>query len=179
MPRRVLDVGGVNDSSATKDQDIRLIETRDGISDYICLSHCWGSEMFKTTKENINERMQNIRFNDLLATFKDAVRITRDLDKRYLWIDSLCIIQNDSGDWHDERLRMHEMYGNSYLTIAASKTKGPDDGLFSVSFQHKLQQFSFAPDGQGQSVMRVRQKISHFNSIDSFPLLKRGWVFQE
>ncbi|EMD66339.1 hypothetical protein COCSADRAFT_34907 [Bipolaris sorokiniana ND90Pr] len=179
LPRRILDVGGTNDSSAAKDQDIRLIETKHDINDYICLSHCWGSgEMFRTTKENISERMHNIHFNDLPATFKDAVRITRDLGKRYLWIDSLCIIQNDPRDWREEGLRMHEVYGNSYLTIAASKTKGPDDGLFSVSSQYKLQQFFFVTDRQ-QFVMRVRQKISHFNSIDSFPLLKRGWVFQE
>ncbi|EUC49821.1 hypothetical protein COCMIDRAFT_57272, partial [Bipolaris oryzae ATCC 44560] len=149
------------------------------VTDYICLSHCWGSdEMFKTTIENISERMHNIRFNDLPATFRDAVRITRDLGKRHLWIDSLCIIQNDPRDWRDEGLRMHEIYGNSYLTIVASKTKGPDDGLFSVSSRYKLQDFLFMMDRK-QFVMHVRQKVTHFNSIDSFPLLKRGWVFQE
>jgi hypothetical protein len=74
---------------------------------------------------------------------------------------------------------MHEIYSNSYLSIAASKTKGPDEGLFSASSQQTIEQFLFSPDRQEQSVMRVRRDIPHLNSIESFPLLKRGWVFQE
>jgi hypothetical protein len=109
-------------------ENIRLIETSENVTDYICLSHCWGTtDMFKITRETISERMQCIRYNDLPKTFKDAAEITRELKKRYLWIDSLCIIQNDAQDWREEGFRMHEIYGNSYLTIAASRSKGSND----------------------------------------------------
>lgn len=69
---------------------------------------------------------------------------------------------------------MHEIYGNSYLTIAASRSKGSNDGLFSVSPRHKLQEFPFSLDKKDVSSMRVRQKIHHFDSFEAFPLLKRG-----
>ncbi|KAH8656796.1 heterokaryon incompatibility protein-domain-containing protein, partial [Ilyonectria robusta] len=131
---------------------------------YVCLSYCWGiGLMFKTTKENIAECMQSINFRDLLKIFKDAVGITRQLKKRYLWIDSLCIIQDDNKDWQKEGLRMHETYGNAYLTVAASRSGGPDKGLFSESLYHRL----------------FWRKVQHFDSADGFPLLRRGWVFQE
>jgi hypothetical protein len=125
--------------------------------------------MFKTTKENLSDRKQTIILGDLPKTFRDAVEITRALKKRYLWIDSLCIIQNDGQDWQQEGLRMHEIYGNAYLTIVASKNRGPDEGLFSESPHHRLQDFSFTRDGGQHSVLRVRRKVQHFNSADAFP----------
>jgi hypothetical protein len=135
--------------------------------------------MIKTTKENVAERMELIEFGDLPKTFQDAVGITRKLGKRYLWIDSLCIIQDNSKDWQTEGLRMHETYGNAYLTIAASKTRGPNKGLFSKSPHHKLGDFTFTLNDGEKHVMEVRRKVQHFNSADGFPLLRRGWVFQE
>jgi hypothetical protein len=182
LPKRVLDVGEPRDGQTRipMGENIRFIETSENVTDYICLSHCWGTtDMFKTTRETISERMQCICYNDPPKTFKDAAEITRELKKRYLWIDSLCIIQNDAQDWREEGFRMHEIYGNSYLTIAASRSKGSNDSLFSISPRHKLQDFSFALDGRDISNMRVRQRIQHFDSTEAFPLLKRGWIFQE
>ena len=182
LPKRLLDVGEPQGSEAGVPDgvNIRLVETRNEYVDYICLSHCWGvGFVFKTTKENVDERIQVIKFSDLPKTFQDAVEITRKLGKRYLWIDSLCIIQNDSEDWQSEGLRMHETYGNAYLTIAASKTRGPDEGLFSKSPHHKLGDFTFTLNEGESHVMKVRRKVQHFNSADGFPLLRRAWVFQE
>jgi hypothetical protein len=181
-PRRVLDLGEPPEGQTRvpSGDDVRLVDTNNADVDYVCLSHCWGTgPMFKTTKENLSDRKQTIILGDLPKTFRDAVEITRALKKRYLWIDSLCIIQNDGQDWQQEGLRMHEIYGNAYLTIVASKNRGPDEGLFSESPHHRLRDFSFTRDGGERSVLRVRRKVQHFNSADAFPLLRRGWVFQE
>ncbi|SCO76834.1 uncharacterized protein FRV6_01046 [Fusarium oxysporum] len=182
LPKRLLDLGEPHDgqTEVPVGSDIRLIETNNNYADYVCLSHCWGTGPgFKTTRENLAERMKSINFRDLPRTFKDVVGVTRQLKKRYLWIDSLCIIQDDNKDWQKEGLRMHETYGSAYLTIAASGSGGPDQGLFSESLHHKLCDFSFTLNGRETSVMRVRHKIQHFDSADGFPLLRRGWVFQE
>jgi hypothetical protein len=66
----------------------------------------------------------------LPRTFQDAIRLTRLFDIRYLWIDSLCIIQNSIADWQTEVMSMPYVYSNSYLTISASASGTPHGGIF-------------------------------------------------
>jgi len=73
---------------------------------------------------------------------------------------------------------MHEIYGNAFLTLAASRCRGPDDGLFSVSPNYILESMVSSLE-DGEFTMHTRPKIYHFDSPDAFPLLQRGWVFQE
>lgn len=63
------------------------------------------------------------------ATFYDAIRVTRMLGVQYLWIDSLCIIQNDARDWQIESSRMGDVYRNAYLTIAACCASSDSEGF--------------------------------------------------
>jgi hypothetical protein len=99
---------------------------------------------------------------------------------RYLWIDSLCIIQNDDHDWQREPSNMQSIYRNSYLILAASKSGGPLEGLFSTSPEEfKLRKIPFEPNRGAGNIVSVRHSITHCSSRDHFPFLKRGWVFQE
>jgi hypothetical protein len=77
--------------------ELKVLPTR---PTYLALSHCWGKDgvPLKTTKETVGKFEQSIPFEDLPRTFREAVIITRKLNVRYLWIDSLCIIQDDSAD---------------------------------------------------------------------------------
>lgn len=64
---------------------------------YIALSHCWGTEQnFTTTKATRDARMKEIAWNELPKTYRDAIKVARKLHIRYVWIDSLCIIQDDA-----------------------------------------------------------------------------------
>ena len=93
LPSRALEVGVDNST-------IRLIEPRGKVTRYICLSHCWGNEQIITTKKStIKERMAAIKMEDLSKTFQDAVILTRLLRVQYIWIDSLCIVEDDVRDW--------------------------------------------------------------------------------
>ncbi|OXV10397.1 hypothetical protein Egran_01842 [Elaphomyces granulatus] len=103
--------------------------------DYLVLSHCWGDptdeerKRFCTTPENYRGRKEGFSYNDLPKTFQDAVRVTRELDKKYLWIDSLCIIQGDKEDWKKEAKRMEHVFASAYCTIAASSASNWRDGF--------------------------------------------------
>lgn len=133
LPTRLLDLQAFETGD-----DIRLVsvelkdfEDEDFQPEYITLSHCWGPPEIRpttTTKENLEERMTQISIDDLSNTFRDAVRITRELGERYLWIDSLCIIQDDEDDWAREAALMAEVYGNSYCTLAALSSKDSTEG---------------------------------------------------
>lgn len=86
-----------------------------------------------TTKHStIQERRSRIPFASLPLTFRHAVQITRDLGVRYLWIDSLCIIQDSVEDWEVESSRMGAIYMHSYVTLAADSSRSSDAGLFNT-----------------------------------------------
>jgi hypothetical protein len=51
----------------------------------------------------------------LCKTYKDAIALTHALGISFLWIDSLCIIQDDAADWEAESGNMASIYENSYL----------------------------------------------------------------
>lgn len=147
LPTRVIDVGGA-DGSGDDDGDggndtVRLStfsqDDRENYrTDYIALSHCWGSlseeetRAFCTSSENIEERFeQGLDVGSLPAAFRDAVTLTRRLGKRYLWIDALCIVQHgdDGADWRREVRKMEAVYRNAYCAVAATSAPDPTQGF--------------------------------------------------
>jgi len=104
--------------------DIRLCltksETDDERKEYATLSHRWGvHQPISTTTSNLDEHLKRISFASLSKTFQDAVVFTRNLGVRYLWIDSLCIMQDSSADKSYEIPRMVDIYNNALFNIAA------------------------------------------------------------
>jgi hypothetical protein len=98
---------------------------------YSTLSHCWGSESFlRLTEQNFDALSKEISLSELPETFKDAIHITRQLGLSYIWIDSLCIKQNDIVDWVREAGSMSSVYGNSFVNIAASSSTSVHGGCF-------------------------------------------------
>lgn len=86
LPSRVIDVSG---------NSLKLVEGGRSKAKYISLSHCWGLlPMLVTSMATLADRMQEIPDTSVPATFSDAIKVTRLLGIRYLWIDSLCIIQD-------------------------------------------------------------------------------------
>ncbi|CZR66943.1 uncharacterized protein PAC_16843 [Phialocephala subalpina] len=74
--------------------------------------------------------MSRILEEELPRTYLEAVKITKTIGLRYLWIDSLCILQDSTTDWERESARMAEIYSKSYLTISASSSTGSNSGCF-------------------------------------------------
>ncbi|PMD15936.1 hypothetical protein NA56DRAFT_536592, partial [Hyaloscypha hepaticicola] len=85
------------------------------------LSHCWGSSRQGiTTAANIEDRKRKLELADLPILYTDAIEIVRKLGLQYVWIDSLCIIQDSNSDWNSESSKMDAYYNGAYLNIAAS-----------------------------------------------------------
>jgi hypothetical protein len=108
-----------------------LVNSDGRCAPYIALSHCWGlAHILTTTTETLAARMEGIPPSVLPLTFQHAVQITRALNFRYLWIDSICIIQNDELDWQRESANMCNIYKNSAVTIAADAASDSTKGCF-------------------------------------------------
>ena len=129
LPTRLIDV-----SPSNQQDDARLILSSKGEKGhYLALSHCWGpsvsGQRLTTTEATLNSRLRSIPLSTMPANFRDAAIITRKLGFRYLWIDSLCIIQDSRKDWEIESGNMGNIYTNAVLTLAAAAAKDSDGGM--------------------------------------------------
>jgi hypothetical protein len=143
----------------------------------------------------IDLRKNRIELVDMPKTFQDAVKVTRALGIRYLWADSLCIVQDNLGDWETEAQLMGEIYQNSILTIAAVEATSGDSGCFerwdgrnNRSCKIGKASFDLSSEGLSNSPRDYRIYVSHAQPKmtgyeDTFrprgPLDTRGWVLQE
>ncbi|KAK4984009.1 hypothetical protein LTR50_006880 [Elasticomyces elasticus] len=108
-----------------------LQETAGETSRYLALSHSWGTTHRLTlTRANLPMLKSGIMLSTLPRTFQDAVTIAWELNVPFVWIDSLCIIQDDVADWEKETSRMGAVYANAYLTVAALASKDDSSGCF-------------------------------------------------
>ena len=181
VPTRLLDLntGGLR-------SDLKLIHPKGvGSADqailsrgYATLSHHWGrSQTFVLTKEKEKEFTHVIRFAALPKLFQDVIILTRLVKVKYLWIDALCIAQNDLDDWAEEAGQMSRIYGNGLVNIAVHQAENDQVGF--------LPYWKAGLFGRDVMVARSRERsgrrdIHQFQSlVDESLLSSRGWVFQE
>jgi hypothetical protein len=180
LPKRVIDVG-------LSTNLIKLVETKkDAVGRYVTLSYCWGTDQISnTTSSSMEERKTRIDILSLSKSFQDAINLTRRLNIQYIWIDSLCIIQDDPTDWEIESAKMAKIYELSFLTIAASSSSSGDHSFlarrrYSVWYPFTIK----CSDGNSQpTIVRARLKpetgIHGITSRSQDPWDSRGWTLQE
>ena len=172
-PTRLIDVG-------TKgDQFIYLREENiDANAEWVALSHQWGTPpYFSTETSNIDKRKSGIHLEELPNTFRDAVTVTRALNHRYLWIDSICIVQGSGGDFHSESKRMEDVYSGAYCVLAASCASGHSSGFL----QRRKERDFVTVHPRGTHVpVYICESIDNFKDhVLNGALNRRGWVLQE
>lgn len=106
-----------------------------------------------TTKSTLEDRKCLIMISDLQKTHQDAIKVSRELGVRYLWIDSICICQDDCESWEQESAQMLSIYSHAYLTIAAASAKDSSEGLFRKASAREYVAFEYESGGlQGQAL---------------------------
>ena len=136
-----------------------------------------------TGSENLAAKQQAMAFEDILATFRDAIQVTRRLGYQYLWIDSLCILQDSLGDWARESSQMQHYYKGAVLTIATDHLTGDHESfldtirpLDSMSVKVPFHTNSTSSPSSIDIVHRV--DIPGY-VYDGAPLNTRDWTLQE
>ncbi|KAL8919429.1 MAG: hypothetical protein Q9208_006807 [Pyrenodesmia sp. 3 TL-2023] len=185
LPTRLLDT-----NYTSEDPVLRLVspmEAPEIFNDdrrYITLSHCWGEwgskELPVLKLSNEHDRIHNgIGLADLPRTFQHAVVVARGLNVRWLWIDSLCIIQDCDEDWQREAPFMHDVYKEGFLNIAATSAVDARGGLFQPRPPIAVQPLQLNMPGTGDEWYVTVDERNMFEWIDTAPLSRRAWVFQE
>lgn len=151
---------------------------------YVALSHRWGpsTASCRTLQGNLAEQKENIEWDWLLKTFQDAALVTTRLGIKYLWIDSLCIVQDDAEDWKVQAANMCDIYHRAYVTLAASCSDDSTQGLFRKSSccrtvksgdkgsSYLMRRIPEHPTWDVTGIMQMQTEL---------PLLTRSWVYQE
>ncbi|KLU88827.1 hypothetical protein MAPG_07810 [Magnaporthiopsis poae ATCC 64411] len=188
MPTRLVDVGTLDSST------VRLIEVNNGLhAPYLTLSHCWGQnpKIYRRTSGGNFE----VPLEELPRTFRDAITATRRLGFAYLWVDSLCIIQDDEADWEHEAAKMASVYTHGVLNLAASYSANSHGGLMlkrgqvhvtPCCWKHKSTPVSSNnPWGKWMKADQVcwtfdpQSEFVELGTGQHLPLVSRGWVLQE
>ena len=149
---------------------------------YLTLSYVKGNvQMFELLQSNKHKLMRShglLKFfrRDLPKTLRDAINVTRGLEERYLWIDSLCIEQDNDLDKRKQINMMDRIFGNSILTIVAADAEDANVGLGGVERGSRhIRQISeeIKPD------VRVMLPLLPPLPLDSSIWAHQTWTFQE
>lgn len=188
MPTRLLDLG-TRDEHLQKDLKLVDSNTITGASQtllsYATLSHCWGPpelsvRPLRTTQNTLKKHQEGFAFRDLPKTFQDAVQLARALSIRFLWIDSLCIIQDNEEDWANESSQMAAYYENSLLTISAMSARDSSQG-FNLDIASHIpptwghQHGALENDRKSPKILITSpSSLARYRDVQSAPLSERG-----
>ncbi|KAJ8114074.1 hypothetical protein OPT61_g3953 [Boeremia exigua] len=204
LPKRVLDVLRHDSKDVYLYEAVSSNEKSESeCGDYVALSHVWGvaKGLPRTTTETIQSYKEGIPWTAMPIALQEAIVLTRALGIRWLWVDALCLVHDDAASKIDESMTMDQIFGNAFLTIAA--TSAADSSSYPL-FPTQVQPFKIqATDNKGSAFkIYVREQPNHysfkapfdesahmndwelpFNMSDDAnrdtPLLKRAWAFTE
>ena len=184
-PHRLLLIATAKDEGT-----VRLTENWQGLGlKWAALSYVWGGDQsFKSTIASVAELKAGFGVNRLPQTLKDAVAVCRGLSLEFLWVDSLCIIQDDPKDVARELASMPQIYRRAWVTISASNAEGVSDGFLQrrcyvhrsadkdVQAPISLRYLAKGSSGGGEVIF-----LQPFNQCDrqDEPINERAWTYQE
>lgn len=167
---------------------VKLVITKDILikGPYITLSHRWAPHAHRfpmLRSSTVSQFQQGINVRRLPRVFQDAIELSRQLEVSYLWIDSLCIIQDedDHSDWDRECLTMDKVYSHAFLNISATLSQSGTESLFHHCHSQALSlppRIDISAHGNRKKQYILNSDFWH-NEISDGPLNNRGWVFQE
>ncbi|EOA87451.1 uncharacterized protein SETTUDRAFT_136273 [Exserohilum turcica Et28A] len=165
---------------------------------YLVLSYMWGtnySQQLRLLQSNVSAFEKAVPRDQLEASdvYKEAMRVTLALGYKYLWIDSLCIIQDSASDWAHEAQRMAVVYGNATCNLAflfpphapEKPSQRSDPRIWSPCILRHAKGSAPAIYMHDDTTIEFRKEIDNYSKLRDWlvqrdwPLFHRAWTFQE
>lgn len=200
IPKRLIDLG------STQESNPRVVEMSDYSPStqpegsvpilYGALSYCWGppehaKRQVILTSETRHKLSQGVSMNELTKVVQDAITACRTFGLRYLWVDALCIMQQDKTDWEEQSYQMNLVYGNSAITFCTPATWTCLEHFLVRKIPRQIKVYLRCKVTQKEgavSLIQSRDRVQDIAIFGSSPLEQdlevsqwnnRGWVFQE
>ena len=136
----------------------------------------------KLTLQNKKRLMDGVALDELSLNHQQAIAVARFLGIGYIWIDSLCIVQGDDGDFDVEGDLMHQVFRNAYCNIAAADSRDGTGGLFRQREASQVLPARYVASGEsaifGSSAWRIVPEELWEVQLLGAVLYTRAWVFQ-
>lgn len=180
-PTLLLDVGFIESAN------LRLVENDEAATaPYIALSYVWGRvpERLKRLYLNTGTKtgyLEKIPESELPDTIRDAIFVTRGLGIRYLWVDALCIVQDDKNLKDKEIMKMHDIYAGSYLTVQAASTSAVMDSFLVKRSGHALpdQRLRYSQKGSTKKPQYIYMRPAELSTKQGGLVETRAWCYEE
>jgi hypothetical protein len=175
LPSRLLEMGVRKDF-------VRLGLSEQGSrGQYVALSYCWvTAQQFTAAPTTLRSLLNWFPTSKLPKTIQDAIRVTQELGIKYLWVESLCILQGADAvareDWERESPMMHRIYSDSILTIVVASSRSSDEGIFR---KRKCPLPLFEKPNEPQSSSYLGVYGTDFQTFFAEPINDRAWTLQE
>lgn len=180
LPTKLIDIGN------TQQCIPRLVTSNSIRADtgnirYISLTHRWDSKpLLKLTSQNLQSLEREIPMQSLSAVFRELLQFAKSLGVRFLWVDSLCILQDSKADWQRESLLMSKVYEYAYCNVAAAAAADGYNSLFIErdALQQSPFRITFKWKNYEKAYYCLYSNLWHIG-VTTSPLNRRGWVLQE
>ena len=207
LPRRLIDVGGISDAGGAGPSPSapRVAETRGKRGTYAALSYCWEAPSSVNpasvlTGATIGALTKRLPVEELPRSVRDAIEVTRSLGIPYLWVDRLCILQDDKEELREECGAMCDIYDGATLTLAAlddpaspnggglfaarevqdELRAGPGPGFANPRVKCKLGKRELGTVYVGRVIPKDDEDMAHLaDELASSRWNTRGWTYQE
>ncbi|KAK8879905.1 heterokaryon incompatibility protein-domain-containing protein [Apiospora arundinis] len=155
-------------------------EQEEKLHPYIALSHCWGnSQPLRTLIRNISSHSRGIPLDILSPTYKDAVRVCQRLGISYLWIDSLCIIQDSDEDWGKQSSQMWAVYANAEIVVAAARDVPDGQGFLGPRMPFTDVPLTIDHPFKEKASLSLVYRLVEPHRENERSVESRGWTLQE
>lgn len=189
IPERLLDIRKQVPRLVSRHEVLPEFELQSCKRRYAALSYCWGTSeeakhQLTTTCLNIKQRERGIRYEHLSPVLRDAVQIARILDIPFLWIDSLCILQDDISDWERQCPEMDNIYGHAEVTLVAASSNSCRESFLQPEVPRALLPVVSKWQPGLSALLQVEfsgcsDSSQYFSGMSDSRLATRGWAVQE
>ncbi|KAF2478251.1 HET-domain-containing protein [Lindgomyces ingoldianus] len=177
LPTRLIDMGNIDGPRLVvcKEEGMDIQKAQ-----YVTVSHRWRQEgMPKLLRSNAETLKQRIDPTILPLAFQDSLILAKRLDIRYIWIDALCILQDDESDWERESSIMGQVYRNAVCNFGASAAAKKPVGLFIDRDPRLASAFSVSIHRKGHEEKYFGYTEQMHDDVLKTNLSDRGWILQE
>lgn len=158
----------------------RVIDADINTPSFFALSYVWGADSEKETslrQENLSELQKSGSLDDLPQTIADTMRVCKQLDQPYLWVDRLCIVQDDKKDKYGQIRSLEAIYSRAELVIVAACVKNMQSRLAGVDDKFPREHCQISTEVFGFAITNVLQQP--LRALYNTEWNKRGWTYQE
>jgi hypothetical protein len=153
---------------------VRLVDSEAPCTPFFALSYCWGQDQpLKTCKSNIETLQRGVKLESLPCTLQDAITVTKSMGTTHIWIDSLCIVQDDEDDMIRELELMPDIYSGALVTIIAADSDACSSGFLNTYPIAPMFHLTVEAD-TGEQELLFLEPIRSVAPIDT-----RAWTYQE